>query len=140
MSTGGPIRTGSLTKAVFKFADSIINRDKRYAALEAILNRSIPNIKGHSAGQPIVNPERPDLKEIIEAVAGLRNSYLFIQGPPGTGKTYTGSHIIAELLRQRTQGRGVIQQSQSDQQSPETCGNASRRNGSKIPWPEKIHR
>ncbi|MGO9736876.1 MAG: TM0106 family RecB-like putative nuclease [Desulfomonilaceae bacterium] len=99
VSTGGPIRSGSLTKAVFKFADSIISGDRRYAALEAILNRSIPNINGHSAGQPIVNPQRPDLKEIIQAVAGLRNSYLFIQGPPGTGKTYTGSHIIAELLR-----------------------------------------
>jgi uncharacterized protein len=99
VSTGGPIRTSSLTKAVFKFADSIISGDRRYAALEAILNRSIPNINSHSPGQPIVNPQSPRPNEIIEAVAGLRNSYLFIQGPPGTGKTYTGSHIIAELLR-----------------------------------------
>ncbi|MGC8603244.1 MAG: TM0106 family RecB-like putative nuclease, partial [Desulfomonilaceae bacterium] len=99
VSTGGPIRTSSLTKAVFKFADSIISGDRRYPALEAILNRSMPNINGHSAGQPIVNAERPDLNEIIQVVAGLRKSYLFIQGPPGTGKTYTGSHIIAELLR-----------------------------------------
>ncbi|MDA8405431.1 MAG: TM0106 family RecB-like putative nuclease [Deltaproteobacteria bacterium] len=99
VSTGGPIRSGSLTKAVFRFADSIIRGDRRYAALEAILKRSIPNINDHSAGQPIVNPENPHLNEIIEAVADLRNSYLFIQGPPGTGKTYTGSHIIAELLR-----------------------------------------
>ncbi|MFA6220946.1 MAG: TM0106 family RecB-like putative nuclease [Desulfomonilaceae bacterium] len=99
VSTGGPIRTGSLTKAVFRFADSIISGDKRYEALESILNRSIPSITHHSPGQPIVDPQEPDLKEIIEAVAGLRKSYLFIQGPPGTGKTYTGSHIIAELLR-----------------------------------------
>ena len=99
VSTGGPIRSGSLTKAVFRFADSIISGDSRYAALEAILNRSIPNISGHSSGQPIVNPQNPHPNEIIEAVAGLRNSYLFIQGPPGTGKTYTGSHIIVELLR-----------------------------------------
>jgi predicted RecB family nuclease len=101
VSTGGPIRTGSLTKAVFKFADSVIHQDKRYAALEAILNRAPLTIKGHSAGQPVVNPENAGMREIIEAVAGLQDSYLFIQGPPGTGKTYTGSHIIAELL-----GRG----------------------------------
>ena len=99
VSTGGPIRTGSLTKAVFKFADGIISRDKRYAALEAILNRATPIIRGHSAGQPVVNPENAGIWEIIEAVAGLQESYLFIQGPPGTGKTYTGSHIIAELIR-----------------------------------------
>ncbi len=99
VSTGGPIRSGSLTKAVFRFADSIIRGDRRYAALEAILKRSIPDINGHRSGKPIVNPENPHPNEIIEAVAGLRNSYLFIQGPPGTGKTYTGSHVVAELLR-----------------------------------------
>ena len=33
-------------------------------------------------------------------IAGLMdNSVLCIQGPPGTGKTYTGSHVIASLLR-----------------------------------------
>ena len=37
--------------------------------------------------------------KVIEAVANLDNSTVFIQGPPGTGKTYTGSHIIAELIR-----------------------------------------
>ena len=37
--------------------------------------------------------------KVIEAVANLDNSSVFIQGPPGTGKTYTGSHIIVELIR-----------------------------------------
>ncbi len=99
VSTGTPINTMSLTKAVFKFADSVINGDRRYAALEAILERATPAIRGQAAGKPIVNPEKPELNQIIEAVAGLSNSYLFIQGPPGAGKTYTGSHIIAELMR-----------------------------------------
>ena len=35
----------------------------------------------------------------MEAVANLDRSYIFIQGPPGSGKTYTGSHVIVDLLR-----------------------------------------
>ena len=38
------------------------------------------------------------LDEATAAVAGLRQSYLTVQGPPGTGKTYTGSHLIVDLL------------------------------------------
>lgn len=39
------------------------------------------------------------LQQIIEAVLHLDSSYLTIQGPPGAGKSYTGKHIIAELLK-----------------------------------------
>ncbi|MGC8657563.1 MAG: TM0106 family RecB-like putative nuclease [Desulfomonilaceae bacterium] len=99
VSTGTPINTRSLTKAVFKFADSVISGDRRYAALEAILERAAPLIGSRRSGEPIVDPEKPELADIIEAVAGLRESYLFIQGPPGAGKTYTGSRIIVDLLR-----------------------------------------
>ena len=34
-----------------------------------------------------------------DVVTRLDRSYLFIQGPPGSGKTYTGCHIILELLK-----------------------------------------
>ena len=39
------------------------------------------------------------LPQIIEAIANLDRSYLFVQGPPGAGKTYTGSHVIVALLK-----------------------------------------
>jgi superfamily I DNA and/or RNA helicase len=38
------------------------------------------------------------LERIKEIVRGLDHSYLFIQGPPGSGKTYTGAHLVLDLL------------------------------------------
>jgi len=34
-----------------------------------------------------------------QLISNLDHSVLAIQGPPGTGKTYTGSHVIAKLLK-----------------------------------------
>ncbi|SDL24951.1 uncharacterized protein SAMN05660860_00147 [Geoalkalibacter ferrihydriticus] len=97
MSTG-PIKTDVLKEAVYRFADSLIANDHRYAALEAILKRKHPAIKGLSAGAPIISDTGDSTGQISDAVSRLQNSYLFIQGPPGTGKTYTGSHVIVDLL------------------------------------------
>ncbi|MBP8699233.1 MAG: TM0106 family RecB-like putative nuclease [Syntrophorhabdaceae bacterium] len=95
---GKPINSDSLTAAVYRFADSIIEKSNKYPALEAILYQDTPRIKGHKKGTAIIY-EAGDISNIIHAVANLDNSYIFIQGPPGAGKTYTGSHIIAELLK-----------------------------------------
>jgi uncharacterized protein len=38
------------------------------------------------------------LDETLKWVGHLDESYVAIQGPPGTGKTYSGSHIIYELI------------------------------------------
>jgi uncharacterized protein len=40
------------------------------------------------------------LDQIKSAICNLDNSYIVIQGPPGAGKTFTGKHVIAELLKQ----------------------------------------
>jgi Cdc6-like AAA superfamily ATPase len=39
------------------------------------------------------------LTQIIHAISNLESSYLTIQGPPGAGKSYTGKHVIAELMK-----------------------------------------
>jgi len=70
-------------------------------AIVDFLTRSTPNIKGLSAGEPIAPASVPTerLTQIIQAIVNLDNSYLAIQGPPGAGKTFTGKHVIAELLK-----------------------------------------
>ena len=57
---------------------------------------SLPSTNGEIA--PSHDPaERLD--QIVQAVCHLDASYLTIQGPPGTGKSYTGKHVIAELVK-----------------------------------------
>ncbi|NRB38348.1 MAG: TM0106 family RecB-like putative nuclease [Pseudomonadales bacterium] len=68
------------------------------SAILDFLERKTPNIQGLETGQAIVNSENA-LNDIVTAVIGLKSSYLPIQGPPGAGKTYTGKHVIAELLK-----------------------------------------
>lgn len=72
---------------------------QRCAILD-FLTRSKPVIKGHTDG-PIVTSNDPEerLEQIIQAIKNLDNSYLTIQGPPGSGKSYTGKHVIAELVK-----------------------------------------
>jgi len=101
---GGPIDSSRLMEAVFRYADGFLASapgNASYAAITAFLRRDLPVISGRGAG-PIV-PEGADstasLQATIEGVCNLDSSYLFIQGPPGAGKTYTGSHLIVELMR-----------------------------------------
>ncbi len=96
---GGPIPTDKITDALFRFADSLIAGNKRYPALESILRQDIPRFKKYQKRKTIIDEAKKILPQVIDAVVNLNNSYIFIQGPPGSGKTYTGSHIIVELLR-----------------------------------------
>ena len=70
------------------------------SAIIDFLTRSKPRIKGHTEG-PIAPSHDPGkrLQQIIHAISNLDCSYLTIQGPPGAGKSYTGKHVIAELMK-----------------------------------------
>src|SRR5690606_30704802 len=58
---------------------------------------------------PAAGDDRIDA--IVRAVLDLDHSYLAVQGPPGTGKTYTGSQVIARLVREHGFKVGVVAQS-----------------------------
>jgi uncharacterized protein len=82
-----------------RFVEAYIAGHGSYHALLGFLRKEMPSIRNIPAGQPIIPAGQNQLPAIINAVAGLNESYLFIQGPPGAGKTYTGSRIIVELMR-----------------------------------------
>jgi uncharacterized protein len=63
----------------------------------ALLGRERPRfLKGHGPAGGVFSD---DLDDILGWVGHLDESYVALQGPPGTGKTYSGSHIIHELIR-----------------------------------------
>ena len=67
-------------------------------AIEDFLYRRKPQLTGRT-GEPVI-PQGADLLEgSIRAAVDLDCSSLCIQGPPGSGKTYTGAHMIVELMR-----------------------------------------
>jgi predicted RecB family nuclease len=100
LSIGPQPTVGSvpLREAIFRFADSLLAGDRRFAAVRSVLNREEPRLRGRSPGQPVLAGQRPLLDEALEAVRSLEGSHVFVQGPPGAGKTFTGSHLIVALL------------------------------------------
>ncbi|KTD50499.1 putative RNA helicase [Legionella rubrilucens] len=90
-----------IPQAIAKQARQFAKGELAQTAIIDFLSKATPRIKGHTAGQPIASSHDPKqrLNEMIQAVLNLNNSYLTIQGPPGAGKSYTGKHLIAELIK-----------------------------------------
>lgn len=98
---GKPIDNFVLREALFRFAESLINGDRKFQAVEHLLKIDLPEFKNITYGEKIIQTTGKDLiEESIQAVNNLNHSYLSIQGPPGTGKTYTAAHIILGLLKE----------------------------------------
>jgi len=81
---------GRLTRTQPAIVDFLLRARPRF-------RKEFTRIAGGQAIAPSADPAER-LAQIIEAVVQLDNSYLTIQGPPGAGKSYTGKHLIAELI------------------------------------------
>lgn len=98
MGPGAPINSKTLQQALFRYADAVLEGQPAFRAIADFLGRKHPRVQGIQAGQPLLNRNLPFMAAIKGVVHNLDESTLFIQGPPGAGKTYTGSHLILDLL------------------------------------------
>ena len=76
------------------------------AVLDLLLRRR-PRTR---SGSPL-RTDDPSVAGITAALLDLDGSYVAVQGPPGTGKTYTGSRVVAALVRDHGWRVGVVGQS-----------------------------
>jgi predicted RecB family nuclease len=83
------------------------------AALD-VLRRVPPRLSDLGPPEGARSGDDPDASvadRIRDTLLALDHSYLAVQGPPGTGKTFTGSRVIADLVRDHGWRVGVVAQS-----------------------------
>jgi len=99
IGAGQPINSSVIVGAVRRFVSAYLDDTGKFSAGLAVLRRELPNLRNTTPGQPLVSRGESLLDGSIRVVSNLDNSSVFIQGPPGAGKTFTGSHVIVELLK-----------------------------------------
>lgn len=73
--------------------EGIDSANSDYTVGRKLLMRKAPKLPRARNGQSSIDIA-------IEALGALNGDFLAIQGPPGAGKSYTGSHLILELVKQ----------------------------------------
>lgn len=99
IGAGLPISTAIIQGAYRRFVDDYLAGGSKFLAGRRFLRRDAPVVAGNEPGQELLRAGEELVAGTSRVVAGLQSSHLFIQGPPGAGKTYTGSHVIADLLQ-----------------------------------------
>ncbi len=93
---------GSLVNSLLAVANAVdedgLSHDWTYRAAKDLLMRRPPLLIDGSSGA-FINPGEQPTDAAIRIARNLDRSYLAIQGPPGSGKTYTGAHMIIELVK-----------------------------------------
>jgi uncharacterized protein len=95
----GPLDAGELREALYRFADAVLQGNKKYYAVRDLLNRAAPRLQKRKLHAPVIADGAEVLPATIAAVAAMSQTCLFIQGPPGSGKTFAASHVILDLIK-----------------------------------------
>jgi predicted RecB family nuclease len=83
-------------------AQRVLDGVEDATAAMALLRRELPRFQAGCG--PTDGQLTDDIDDLRRWVHDLDHSCLAVQGPPGTGKTFTGSHLVYELV---TQGKRV---------------------------------
>ncbi|MFJ2542957.1 TM0106 family RecB-like putative nuclease [Microbacterium sp. NPDC087589] len=110
LTPAAPPRVVSLQGAIDEWADTVHAAAPGFPSDAAtdILRRIPPRTL---SGSVLPESGGDTIDAIVRAVLDLDRSYLAVQGPPGTGKTYTGSQVIARLVKEHGFTIGVVAQS-----------------------------
>ena len=92
------VSADAIAKAVFRYVEAWSQGTNLSQAVDDLLHRSPPRLKGHDGG-PIIPEDAALLPTTVDVVRRMNNTVLCIQGPPGTGKTYTAAQAILRLLK-----------------------------------------
>ncbi|MBT2473945.1 TM0106 family RecB-like putative nuclease, partial [Microbacterium sp. ISL-103] len=110
LTPAAPPRVVSLQGAIDEWADTVHAAAPEFPhdAATDILRRIPPRTL---SGGTLPEQTGDTIDAIVRGVLDLDRSYLAVQGPPGTGKTYTGSRVIARLVKEHGFRIGVVAQS-----------------------------
>jgi len=93
------VNTGVLSESLARLAEHVVQHglatDGPYEPARDLLLKSSPR----TGGEPLTNDGETATDAAIRLCGHLQGGALPIQGPPGAGKTYTGAHMICELVR-----------------------------------------
>ncbi|MCY0879556.1 MAG: TM0106 family RecB-like putative nuclease [Firmicutes bacterium] len=98
-----PVETSAMKEAVAEVAQAVVEYGLTgpgpYRALRRLLVRELPHLRGVTKGARLRAPGESASNAARRLALALEETVLPIQGPPGTGKTYTGAHVILDLVR-----------------------------------------
>ena len=108
LTPGSPPNTNKLQAAIREVGERVLHAWPEAAEISSIdiLRRVTPR-----GGEPVAALAGKTADAIVATLLAQRNSYVAVQGPPGSGKTYTGSRVIAELVKKHGWKVGVVAQS-----------------------------
>lgn len=92
------INSSTKEEAIIRLAEWVVancvdNAAKTYRAARQLLMNTPPSLT-----KPLT-PTKDILKRTLDFATKLDHSYLPVQGPPGAGKSFTGSHLIVQLVQ-----------------------------------------